>query len=321
MVFPLPNLALPWAGLRREDRRFRRILVSTLLTYCVLGAILGTFSLPSREGLSHPHLTPRIAYLIDQRPSPPASASSTQQPVHRSSRQTEDPRATANATLTPSQPVAKETPAPPPGQPIAREGVLAFSEALQDLRKAAPRIAPASPVQGSGHAALETDLSGHILMNTLAQGSGGIDLEPSNSSEALGWSSLLGSGINGGRQLGNGNASGSSGSSPGYARAQRQRKISRSQEEIQEILDRNKSRMYALYNRELKRHPALQGKVVVSLTIAPSGAVTRCFIVYSELRASTLEGQLINLIKSIDFGDKPGAPVVTTQVPIEFFPA
>lgn len=224
----------------------------------------------------------------------------------------------ANAALTPSKPAAQEAPAPA-SQPMAREGALAFSEALQELRKVAPRIAPASPVQGSGHATLETDLSGHILMNTLAQGSGGIDLDASNSSEALGWSSLLGSGMNGGSRLGN--ASGSSGSSPGHASAERQRKISRSQEEIQEILDRNKSRMYALYNRELKRHPALQGKVVVSLTIAPSGAVTHCSVVYSELRASALEGQLINLIKSIDFGDKPGAPAVTTQVPIEFFPA
>ena len=94
----------------------------------------------------------------------------------------------------------------------------------------------------------------------------------------------------------------------------------RSQEAIQELLDSNKGAMYTLYNRELRRDASLQGKLVVSITIAPAGHVTRCVILSSELGSASLEQQLVALIKGIDFGHLPGAAVVTTKIPIEFFP-
>jgi outer membrane biosynthesis protein TonB len=96
--------------------------------------------------------------------------------------------------------------------------------------------------------------------------------------------------------------------------------MGRSEEEIQEILDRNKSAMYRIYNRALRQDNTLQGKLVMSITIAPSGRVTRCAIIDSELNSASLEAQLIRLVKGIDFGNKAEGPVVTTKVPIEFFP-
>ncbi len=94
----------------------------------------------------------------------------------------------------------------------------------------------------------------------------------------------------------------------------------RSEEEIQEILDRNKGAIYTLYNRELRQDATLQGKIVMSITIAPSGKVTRCSTVSNEVGSLGLERQLIALLQRIDFGDKPGVAVVTTRIPIEFFP-
>jgi TonB family protein len=86
------------------------------------------------------------------------------------------------------------------------------------------------------------------------------------------------------------------------------------------MLDRNKGAMYTLYNRELRKDATLQGKVVMSITIASAGKVTRCVILSSELDSASLEQQLLALIKRIDFGNKPGVPAVTTKIPIEFFP-
>ena len=96
--------------------------------------------------------------------------------------------------------------------------------------------------------------------------------------------------------------------------------VVRSAEEIQEVLDRHKGAMYTLYNRELRNDPTLQGKLVMSITIAPAGTVSRCVILSSELGAVSLEQQLVALIKGIDFGNKPDVPAVTTKIPIEFFP-
>jgi TonB family protein len=94
----------------------------------------------------------------------------------------------------------------------------------------------------------------------------------------------------------------------------------RSEQQIQEVLDRHKGAMYTLYNRELRKDASLQGKLVMSITIAPAGTVTRCVILDSELASSSLEQQLVSLVQRIDFGSRPDVPAVTTKIPIEFFP-
>ncbi len=76
----------------------------------------------------------------------------------------------------------------------------------------------------------------------------------------------------------------------------------RSIEAIQRIFDRNKGKLYALYNRALRRDPTLRGKLVLRLTIDAGGRVTACEIVSSELNHPTLEQRLVARIKLFDFG-------------------
>ena len=70
-------------------------------------------------------------------------------------------------------------------------------------------------------------------------------------------------------------------------------KAARSREEIEMVFDRNKSAIYALYSRALRERPELQGKVVVQLTIAPSGEVTDCRIVSTDLLEPGFERKLV----------------------------
>jgi TonB family protein len=97
-------------------------------------------------------------------------------------------------------------------------------------------------------------------------------------------------------------------------------KASRSREEIEIVFDRNKSAIYALYSRALREQPELEGKVVVQLTIAPSGEVTECRIVSTELNDPELERKLVARIRMFRFEDKDVEAMTTTK-PIEFFPA
>jgi TonB family protein len=97
-------------------------------------------------------------------------------------------------------------------------------------------------------------------------------------------------------------------------------KASRSREEIEIVFDRNKSAIYSLYSRALRELPELQGKVVVQLTIAPSGEVTDCRLVSTELNDPELERKLIARIRMFRFEDKEVEAMTTTK-PIEFFPA
>ena len=94
----------------------------------------------------------------------------------------------------------------------------------------------------------------------------------------------------------------------------------RTDEEIQIVFDRNKSSIYSLYNRALRKNPTLQGKLVLSLTIAPSGKVTAINMVSSDLSDATLENKLIQRIKMFDFGAK-AVGAVTITYPIDFLPA
>ena len=97
-------------------------------------------------------------------------------------------------------------------------------------------------------------------------------------------------------------------------------KASRSIEEIKLVFERNKGAIYAIYNRALREDPALQGKVVLELTIAPSGAVSALRLVSSELKAEELERKLLARIRSFDFGAKDVEVMVVTW-PVDFLPS
>jgi TonB family protein len=97
-------------------------------------------------------------------------------------------------------------------------------------------------------------------------------------------------------------------------------KASRTREEVELVFDRNKSAIYALYARALRDNPALQGKVVLEVTIAPSGEVTGCRVVSSDLGDADLERKLVARVKMFRFEARDVVPMTTTK-PIEFFPA
>ena len=97
-------------------------------------------------------------------------------------------------------------------------------------------------------------------------------------------------------------------------------KASRSIEEIKLVFERNKGAIYAIYNRALRDDPALQGKVVLELKIAPSGEVAGLRIVSSELKAEDLEKKLLARIRSFDFGAKDVDAMVVTW-PVDFLPS
>ena len=97
-------------------------------------------------------------------------------------------------------------------------------------------------------------------------------------------------------------------------------KASRSVEEIKLVFERNKGSIYAIYNRALREEPGLQGKVVLKLTIAPSGGVVDCRLESSELRTPELEAKLLARIRQFDFGSKDVDQMIVTW-PVDFLPS
>ena len=94
----------------------------------------------------------------------------------------------------------------------------------------------------------------------------------------------------------------------------------RSDEEIQIVFDRYKAALYRLYNRELRNNPALRGQMVLRLTIEPSGVVSFLELQSSDMNAPALAEQVLERVRTFDFGAKDVAPI-TIVYPIDFLPA
>lgn len=94
----------------------------------------------------------------------------------------------------------------------------------------------------------------------------------------------------------------------------------RTLEEIQLVFDRSKGAFYTMYTREQRTRPEMVGKMVVRLTVAPSGAVTRAVLISSELGNPEFERKVIARVLLLDFGAKDVGEF-TIDYPIIFFPA
>jgi len=97
-------------------------------------------------------------------------------------------------------------------------------------------------------------------------------------------------------------------------------KASRAREEVEIVFDRNKGALYALYGRALRDQPELAGKLVLEFTIAPSGEITMCRVVSSELKDPELEKKIVARVRLIRFKAADVEPL-TVSKPIDFFPA
>ena len=93
----------------------------------------------------------------------------------------------------------------------------------------------------------------------------------------------------------------------------------RSEMKLRQTLEANKSRLYSLYNRALRKNPFLKGKVLFEIEIQPNGGVSKVTIQSSELEDKALERRLKTILRSIDFGVEDVA-IISTVWAIEFLP-
>ena len=96
---------------------------------------------------------------------------------------------------------------------------------------------------------------------------------------------------------------------------------SRTLDDVRRVVDKNKGGFYALYARALRDKPSLQGTIVLSISIAPDGKVTKCAVASSTLDDSELENRIVERFLSIDFGAKGTEAFSNREYPMSFFSA
>lgn len=295
------SMALPWGGRTEEDRRLRRVSTIVLLFTFLLGIGIGTMVLPEIE-VKETEIPARMARLLQERQKKMQPKEVPQE--QRIDKKDLKAREKAPKPKTQEQQRAREK--------AKQSGLLALSDTFESLKQNAfeDKLGKQANIATAGRQA--SSLQRSIVTARAETGSGGIV------------TSSLSRGTGGSALSGRSTSRVSSGLADSVAASARRRvgsgKASRTDEEIQIVFDRNKSALYRLYNRELRKDPTLQGKIVLKLTIAPSGRVTMCIVKSSSLNAPVLERKIAQRVKLFNFGKKK-VNAVTITYPIDFLPA
>ncbi|WP_231882672.1 AgmX/PglI C-terminal domain-containing protein, partial [Oleiphilus sp. HI0061] len=95
--------------------------------------------------------------------------------------------------------------------------------------------------------------------------------------------------------------------------------LSRSEENIRLVAESLKSAFNKLYVRELRKDPFLEGLLMLEVIIEPSGEVSFCRIVSSELNHPVLENKIVKRMYLADFGVE-NVMQTTINIPFPFRP-
>ncbi|HFD81305.1 MAG TPA: TonB family protein [Gammaproteobacteria bacterium] len=314
------SLSLPWSASAEDERRFRKILGVTLALTIALGIalpLLPVFKKPVEQTVELP---PRVAKLIfEKRTEPKPVPKPVEKPKPEPKPKPLEKKKPLPKKKAPPK-VAKKKPVKAPEPKVdaieqarrkaSTSGLLALQDSLADLRdQSVDELSGSRRLSNSGAHSRRTERA--LVTSKIAAGSRGINT--SRLSRDAGSTHLA-------ARTATKVKSSIAPVKPSTRRHGKKHSASRSMEEIQIVFDRNKAAIYSLYNRALRKNPALRGKVVLRLTIAPSGKVSKIAIVSSELGDPKLEHKLLRRIKMFNFGAK-AVDSVTLTYPIDFLPA
>ena len=316
---PQRALVMPWSRGYEEDARSRKSVLASLLLCLLLGWLFSVIDLPIPERAKLIEVPERVAKLVREELPPPKPEP---EPIMEEPEpEPEEPELAEETPPEPEvvpeateQPVVAESAPVDTKEQVKSKGILAFRDSFAKRADLDTNAKLGSSARLSTAGENSVGRPERSMVTTSAPGSsGGINL--SNISRDVGGGgdgiegvavSRVASSIGGGegpdRPLSAGVAAG------------------RTDEEIQIVFDRYKAALYRLYNRELRKDPTLRGQLVLRLTIEPDGSVSMCALQSSDMDAPALADQVVDRVKTFDFGAKDVAamPII---YPIDFLPA
>jgi len=288
---------LPWAPRDETERRFRLILLILAIVFMGLALLLAL--LPHPPTATNTESLPERVVKLVMEPPPPPPPPPPPKPEPKPLEKTPVPVAAPKAPIDPRAKAAKS-------------GLLAQSADLTAMLRDdnVDKFAKdQTPTTDPGDV---STISRATITAQTGSTSGGISA-PTSSGLAAGSGSLNGirtASIKAPTLAAAHAATRGGGSGKG----------SRSADEVALVFDKNKGSIFALYTRALRDNPGLQGKVVVEVTIAPSGEVTGAKVISTELNDPEFEAKLLARVRLYKFEAEDVAALTATRE-IDFFPA
>ncbi len=305
------NLVLPWSKVSNESKRYWGIVLLLFVLVSPLAFIIPNIDLPEKDRSQLEALPPQLAKVIIKKKK--AEVKPKEEPA---SPKKEEPEKKPEEVKKEVKPEPK-----PKLKPEIKKPPLKVE--VEEARKVA---------KSSGLLALQDDLADmRATLDTSA-----LTETPNMVAKTIAASATA---IDEGRALrgsGGVDTSGMAVPAESVALAQRQSTVleeseaekltaeakkkgsARSSGNIRRVFDQNKSSLFTLYHRELRKDPSIEGKLVLKLTIEASGAVSSCEVVSSDLNSPTLEKKIVSRVRLFNFGAQ-SVTAKTITYPIDFF--
>ena len=304
-VMPFHPMLMPWNKDDKDQKKFRKILLIVLFFSVLLGLLIPMWDIPIPDRIEVVEIPERLAKLmVAKKPPPPPP-----------------PKQEKIEEKEPEKEKVKKDKKPVPEKPKkARKkaeaaGLMAFKDDFADLIDDTPvaNLGAKAKISGNGSKARKTTRS--LVTSNVGGSSAGINTASlsrnvGGSGDSIGGvefshvESSIGTDFNGEESPLSGG--------PGP---------SRTDEEIQIVFDRYKAALYRIYNRQLRKNPTLQGKMVLRITIKPDGTVSASAVDSSDMDSPELDNKIAARVKKFNFGAKEGVPTITILYPIDFLPA
>jgi len=275
---------LPWDVDEAESNRYITILVVLLVLSIALSVVIPFIEVEKPDRDKRTSIPPRLVKMVleqkkkEVKPPPP--------PV-------EEPKEEEPKEEEPKKEEKKEEPKPEKNAKEVAKKHIAVFDALADLRDQDDMDELKKNKSLSNDQGEQAKVTRSLITKNATQGSGGIQVATASRSSGTG--SLAGQNTtNVKSEIGDAVAN--------LERTDRSGNSTRSSENIQLAFDKNSAAIYRLYQRALRKNPSLKGTVKFRLVIQPSGKVTKCEVVASELDDQELLKRIVSRIKRINFG-------------------
>jgi outer membrane biosynthesis protein TonB len=316
------RLNLPWSSERQENRRFSAILIILFAVLIILSLWIPFIKVPEKEREQLEKLPPQLAKLVQKKEEPKPVKKEEPKPAPKAEPKPE-PKPEVKEIEPKPEPKKKEIP-PKLEKPkvvkdkdltkevkqardVARKsGLLALQNDLSDLKtvvdvnKLKQNIAPRTEKTIAAKA-------GSVATSDVMRRSAGIQTEglsaPVESVQLAARDGTLLDATDAEIALAKAEAEAASRVRP------------RSQENIRLTAESLKSAFNKLYTRELRQDPFLEGVLMLEVVIEPSGLVSFCRVVSSELNNPEFEAKIVSRMYLADFGE---ANVLQTTINIPF---
>ena len=305
------DLALEWQPEKRSEKAFKMLAVVVLVVLLAIALVLSSIEVPKQEREERV-IPERIAQFVMEKEKPkPKPKPKVEQPKPKPKPKPKVKKLPPKKTevkkpLTKSQEKAREK--------AADSGLLALTSDLADLMDTSEVSAMVGGKLNKSSTASQqaATVNKQLLTADAGKGSGGVDSGQ--------YTQRISSTKLSQREITQVKQSLTASKASSNDKSKSRGGNVRGEEDVTIVFDQNKSKLYSIYNRARRTNPSLKGKIVLEITILPSGKVSNVKIVSSELNDKKLESRLVSRIKLFNFGARD-VKAVTVTYPIEFLPS